>query len=83
MNSVFGNGFDRIGEAFGATPHADAHRYDDATDRVSFVGPLAKGDFWIFLDQVPSLAKGTSLVLHLARHARLSVLSGIAAPSSD
>jgi len=64
MNSVFGNGFGRIGEALGATPHA-------------------KGDFSIFLDQVPSLATGTSLVLLLARHARLTVLSGIAAPSSD
>ena len=83
MNSVFDNGIGRIGEAFGATPHADANRYGDATDHVSFVGPLAKGDFSIFLDQAPSLAKGTSRVLLLARHARLTVLSGIAAPSSD
>jgi len=50
MNSVFDNGFGRTGEALGATPHADASRYGDATDHVSFVGPLAKGDFSIFLD---------------------------------
>jgi hypothetical protein len=44
---------------------------------------MAKGDFSIFLDQVPSLATGTSLILLLARHACLTVLFGIAAPPSE